>query len=124
MQSLPLTATLLLGLAIGGVANADDRAEHFEGLPAETLEDAVQNLSEYNDRLQAILDRDDLSSQDLAEVHELSYTLENALHKISTEFDDLAVTLEDVHLASESADAETVREQGRAYLETARKVVE
>lgn len=123
MPSFPLTAALLLGLALGGVAKAD-RADHFEGLPAETLEAAVQNLSEYNERLQAILDRDDLSSTDLAEVHEITYTLENALQKVALEFDDLADTLEAVHLASESADARTVQEQGRAYLETARKVID
>lgn len=121
-----MKATILaLGLLIGGgAAHADERVDHFEGLPADTLAEAVENFSEYNDRLEAVLDRGELSAAELAEVHELTYTLENALEKINTEFAALADTLEEVHLASESDDAATVSGRGRAYLETARTVIE
>ncbi|MDZ7840687.1 MAG: DUF6746 family protein [Gammaproteobacteria bacterium] len=118
-----LIPTLVLLIA-AGTLQADERVDHFEGLPAETLTEAVANFSEYNDRLEAVLNRGDLSPADLAEVHELTYTLENALQKINAEFTALADTLEKVHLASESSEPDTVAARGRAYLETARTVVE
>ncbi len=115
----------VLGLLIAaGTVQADERVDHFEGLPAETLTEAVENFAEYNDRLEAVLNRGELSPADLAEVHELTYTLENALEKINTEFTALADTLEEVHLASESSDPDTVATRGRAYLGTARTVVD
>jgi hypothetical protein len=40
--------------------------EHIEGLPAETPEQAVMNVSAYNGKLQTVLDKDNLDGQDLA----------------------------------------------------------
>lgn len=119
-----LIGLFALALAAAGTAYGDDdRPEHFEGKPARTLEEAVDNFSEYNDRLAAILNKDELGLMEVHEVHQLTYTLENALEKIRDELDDLADTLESVHVASEKADVDTVKSQGRAYLEQARKVV-
>lgn len=95
---------------------ASERPDHFKGLKAETLEEAVTNLTEANASLDALLKRQDLSLSDLASVHQLSYTMENALQKINAELELLAVELEAVHLASERADFETVRAQGSNYL--------
>ena len=53
----------------------------------------------------------------MTKVHELTYTLENALAKINDELGKLAVTLEEVHLASEKYDADAVRDHGDAYME-------
>lgn len=105
-------------------AHADERVEHFEGEPAQTLTEALDNLSTYNARLATIVDQESLSSQDLLEVHRLTYTLENALGKLREEMNDLAETLETVHLASERAQPDTVKTAGREYLETARKIVD
>ncbi|RRQ21028.1 DUF6746 family protein [Thiohalobacter thiocyanaticus] len=115
-----LVATLGLSLPV----LADDRPGHYEGEPAETLEQAVANFSEYNARLEAILARGELSSGDLHEVHRITYTLENALHRLEEELEELAEVLEEVHVASESADAATVMSRGRQYLETSRQVIE
>ncbi|AGA32292.1 hypothetical protein TVNIR_0592 [Thioalkalivibrio nitratireducens DSM 14787] len=118
-----LPAALLCAfLGLGG-ATAEERIDHFNGLPAETLEDAVQNFSEYNNRLAAIVAKDELTASDLATVHELTYTLENALEKINDELAALADLLEEVHVASETADAASTVEKGRAYLDTARTVI-
>lgn len=119
-----LVAAGLLALSLTAPVSASERPEHFEGKPAETLDQALANFSEYHDKLAQVLAQDSLSAEDLQKVHKLTYTLENALEKMRDELDDLADTLEAVHLASESADIETVRESGKAYLDTSRKIVE
>lgn len=95
-----------------------DRAEHFEGEEAANLEEAVANLVAYNDRLEELLKQDELSAEDMNQIHNYSYTLENALQKVQEETQTVAANLEEVHLASERMDEETVRAQGEVYLET------
>lgn len=109
-----------IGLA---VADDHDRIDHFEGKPADTLPEAVANFSEYNHKLEAVLDGE-LSNEALVEIHELTYTLENALEKINEELARLADTLEELHVASEEYDAETALGKGREYLSVAREVIE
>ena len=109
-------------LALAGMAHAE-RAEHFKGKPTETLEQAVKNFSEYNHKLEAILVKGSLTAQDLAEIHQLTYTLENALEKINDELSELAEVLEEVHVASEMNDAETVLSRGDVYLSISRQVI-
>jgi len=96
----------------------EDHAEHFEGKEAANLEEAVANLAEYNDRLKALLDQEELSAEDMNQIHKYSYTLENALQKVQEETQSVAANLEEVHLASERMDEAIVREQGKVYLET------
>ena len=48
---------------------------------------------------------------------------QDALEKLREEMEDLAEVLEEVHLASENADPETVKSKGRDYLETSRQVI-
>ncbi|SFM54854.1 DUF6746 family protein [Marinobacter pelagius] len=96
--------------------------EHYKGEPAETLEQAVANFSEYNNRLDKVL-AGELTPEAMNEIHQLTYTLENALGKLNEEFDDLAERLELVHKASEHADPETIQREGSVYLEKSRKVI-
>ncbi len=124
MKNLTFLLAAVVTLGVAPLAWAEERPEHFEGKPAETLEQAVANFSEYNAKLAELLAQEKLSPADLHKVHQLTYTLENALARINDEFDGLADTLEAVHLASESADAETVKTQGRLYLDTAGQVIE
>lgn len=100
-----------------------DEVEHFEGEPSETLEQAVSNFEEYNQKLEQILEGD-LTPEAMNEVHQLTYTLENALGKINEEFDTLADTLESIHLASERADSDTVKTSGEEYLGVSRQVID
>ena len=60
---------------------ADERTEHFKGLPSPDLAAAVNNFNEYNQLLAAQLNGE-LTPQALAEIHQLTYTLEIALEKI------------------------------------------
>lgn len=122
MKSMLQCTALTAAMAFSGLAFATD-VEHFEGKASNTLPEAVANFSEYNDKLEAVLEGE-LTPEAMNEVHQLTYTLENAISKMSEELDSLAETLEEVHLASESADTETVSKQGSAYLETSRELVE
>lgn len=102
---------------------ADQRPDHFKGESSETLPQAVSNFSEYNQKLAALVNKDELTPAEMHQVHELTYTLENALERIRDDLKELADTLEEVHVASESADAETIKSKGKEYLETSRQLV-
>ena len=97
------------GLVSSPVAasGAAETVQHYKGKPAETLPQAVANFSEYNRKLKALLDGP-VTDADMAEVHQLTYTLENALKKINEEMAELADTLEKVHQASEKLDRDAV----------------
>ena len=122
MKKLISLTTYVFILSFSALTLAE-RPEHFKGKPAETLEQAVTNFSEYNSKLAKILAKDALNPKELHQVHELTYTLENALEKINAEFIELAEILETVHVASETADAKTVKNQGLHYLNTARQAI-
>ena len=123
MKKMILILTSLFALGLSAMIYAEERPSHFKGMSSETLEQAVVNFSDYNGKLAKLLAQDTLSPQELHQVHELTYTLENALEKINAEFAELAKTLEAVHIASESGDAKTTKEEGARYLKTARQVV-
>ena len=123
MKKLVFLTTSVFVLIFSTLTFADERPDHFKGKPAETLEQAVANFSEYNNKLAKILAKDSLSPEELHSVHELTYTLENALEKINAEFVELAKILETVHVASETADAKTVKNQGTRYLNTALQAI-
>lgn len=126
MKKILLVPALAVGLGTALVAHSHDheRHDHFEGEPSATLEDAVANFSTYNTQLEEVLERDELDGEALVTIHRLTYTLENALEKIEDELDDLADVLEDLHKASETGKVEDTRAHGRAYLDTARKVIQ
>lgn len=123
MKKMTLLVAGLFALGLSAVLQAEERPDHFKGKPSETLEQAVANFSEYNGKLADLLAKDALNPHDLHQVHELTYTLENALEKINAELTELAKTLEAVHVASESGDAKTTKEEGARYLDTARQVI-
>ncbi|PWG61330.1 DUF6746 family protein [Spiribacter halobius] len=115
-----LSALALAGLLAASGAAVADEVDHYEAQPSRTLEEALTNLAEYNDRLSAIMEKDELTPDDLDAIHQLTYTLENALARFNTEVEGMAVNLEEVHLASERLDRETLREHGPRYLRKAR----
>lgn len=114
----------IAGLFLAPVIHATERVDHFEGESAETLEQAVANLSEYNARLADLVDNGELSDADHARIHELTYTLENALARIRKEVEVMANDLEAIHVASEQRATEVVTDKALAYLSTARTLVE
>ena len=90
--------------------------DHFEGKPARDLKQAVANLRAYSKKLESRINGDELSAEDMHAIHEMSYTLENALQRLDHELDDIAENLEAVHLASERQDHDTVTDKGQAYM--------
>ncbi len=122
MNVITRFAALALGTCLAASTLASERLAHFKGVPSTSLEQAVTHLADYNQRLADTLAQE-LTSERMAEVHMLSYTLENALKKIDEELELIAATLEEVHIASETADPQTVKTQGARYLDAARTLV-
>jgi len=112
-QASIITLAIIIGAATGSHAS---EADHFEGKPSETVTEAVENLSTHTDELVA-LTKSELGPVEMARVHEVTYTLENALARINEEYDSVAEALEAVHQASERADADTVKVETEAYAE-------
>ncbi len=124
MKLTAIAIAAVLGFAaFAGPATADEGVDHYEAKPSETLEQAVKNFSEYNQRLAEILKQDELTVDDLERIHQLTYTLEVALAKINEEMGDLPTTLERLHLSSEAHNAAEARGVGEVYLEIAQTVV-
>ncbi|MFY0991214.1 DUF6746 family protein [Halomonas sp. C05BenzN] len=122
MKKLALTALLTAMMALPALAE-EKPGEHFEGEPSDTLAEAVANFSKYNQELADLLARDELTMREIGEIHVLTYTLENALEKISEEVEEMAEVLEEVHLGSETGNVERVRTNGEIYLESARTLI-
>lgn len=121
-KSVFLTVGLLF-FCHGTLSMADEKPGHFKGKPSETLEQAVSNFSEYNHKLETFLKKDTLSPQEMQQVHELTYTLENAIEQMNISLAQLAMTLEAVHVGSETGDVESVKTQGLHYLDIARQFI-
>jgi len=118
LYSLFFTLSLMTAMPV-----AAERIDHHSGKSADTLGEAVNNFSQYNNRLAAVLEKEQLTPDDLNNIHVLTYTLENALEKINTDLAELAETLELLHVASESDDADGARQYGEIYLKNARIVI-
>lgn len=124
MYKTSLITATLFAFSLSAPIPATERPEHFEGKPADTLEQAVTNFSEANEKLAVLLAADELDSKDLREVHQLTYTLENALERIHKDLDELAEILEEMHVASETADTGTVNSRGKEFLDSARVLID
>ncbi|GGO70634.1 DUF6746 family protein [Bowmanella pacifica] len=105
-------------------ALADARPDHYQGQQADSLEQAMTNLVSYNAKLKTVLAKSSLSLEDMAHIHELTYSLENALQRLDVELDSLAATLEEVHIGSEKAQSEQVKSQGQKYLKHAETLLQ
>lgn len=126
-KSIAIAIVCAFGLAspvlMSPVMASDSQSyTHYEAKPADTLAQAVANFSAYNMKVEAAL-AGEVTDEKIQEIHQLTYTLETALHKINEEMEQLAETLEALHKASEKLDAEGVDKHGRAYLSVAREVI-
>jgi len=111
-------ATTLAFASFSLAAQTDDeqRYQHFQPEPSETITQALDNIKTYNEMLQE-LTSGELTPTDMAKIHELSYTLEVALAKLSEELENAAVSLEEVHLGSEELNKARVLGNAEIYLE-------
>jgi len=114
---LPAVAAIFaLGLA-ALPAHASDEVEHYEAKSSESLGEALETLAEFNAKVEQVMARDTLSVQDMEEVHEYTYTMEDAVARIASDMEAIAVVLEEVHQASEGDDPDALRAAAGAYLE-------
>lgn len=118
---LLLAAALTLSVS-AFTAHADDRVDHFKGQEAKTVAEAYENLENYNHKLEKLLEGE-LSAESMAEIHRITYTLENALQKLDSKLDAIEETLEKVHQASERNDISVTREKGKQYLDLSGEII-
>lgn len=111
-----LPALLITVLSASFNAIADEEYRHFPAVASPDLATAVCNLHGYNKKLKAILDKEKLDALDMVKIHELTYTLEDAVAKIQSELTDVAENLEGVHKASERIDQKAIDSYGSPYM--------
>lgn len=120
---LAVSGLALVSLSIAAAPLSEERPEHFEGKSSETLEQAMGNLAEYNAKLRDMLAGGELTPKQMGDIHQLTYTLEEALAKLKDEVEALQEQVETVHLGSEQMKFEEVRQTGQDYLDKAAKIV-
>lgn len=116
MRLPALAAAAVLGLATLPV-HASEEVRHYSAEPSESLAEALENLAAYNAKVAEVVARDDLSPSDMEEVHEYTYTMEQAVARIADEMAGIAVVLERVHLSSEGDNPHALRGAAQVYLE-------
>ncbi len=113
-----LTAVAAFSVLLSLSVNAhDERPDHFNGKTVTTEAEARSYFNQYNQKLATLLALPELSPVQLLEIHEITYTLENALVKLPKEAAKVADLLESLHLASEYAHAADTKKQGEQYLQ-------
>ncbi|MHA7833568.1 MAG: DUF6746 family protein [Algiphilus sp.] len=117
LLALALTATLFTTPALAD----EDRPQHFDAIEPKSLQEALTYFAIYSEALEELLEKESLTSADMTRIHEMSYTLENALGKMRDELASTAEALEEVHLASERVDEDTVRREGAVFLKSAKQ---
>ncbi|WP_214000162.1 DUF6746 family protein [Arsukibacterium sp.] len=115
------TALFLAAFTFGSIAD-QPRPDHFQGQQAASLSEAIELFRVNNKKLQQLM-QGELTPEAMVEIHQLTYTLENALEKIHSETTDLKDVLEEVHLGSENMDYAKVKQQAKRYLDTATTLI-
>ncbi|WP_104203287.1 DUF6746 family protein [Billgrantia saliphila] len=105
-------------------AELKQELEQTQGQTVETLKDAVDALELRNDLLDVLMKKEELTEGDIAIIQQLTETIENALAKIDEELDNMSDQVQEVKAGAESGDAESIRENGRGYLEKYRTLRE
>jgi hypothetical protein len=116
---------LFIALAVTGFTLASAQAtdvKHFKGEKPETLAEAFTIIEKYNAQLEGRIQYE-LTPYTMAEIHQMSYSLENALQFIEEHLNKTQENLEKVHIASETNDPETVQEKGKEYLQGTKELI-
>ena len=120
--AIAAVAAALAFIPAAQASGSGGEVRHFKGKPSATLPEAMRNLSESNARLEQLL-KGPVDDVAIAEIHQLTYTMENGLGKLRKELDALADKLEDLHKASEKMEREKILRYGPEYLSVSRQVV-
>ena len=120
--AIALSAAIVFATFASCSVAEQSRPDHFKGEQAATLNEAISLFRSHNQKLQQLL-QGELKPAAMVEIHQLTYTLENALEKIHNETAQLKAVLEEVHLGSENMDFAKVEQQAERYLETATTLI-
>lgn len=112
---ITLSITLIANPAMAN-ENTVQTAQHFAAKSAPDTNTAMCNLAQFNTILSKVTSADKIDPVAMVKVHELTYTLENALARLKITLEETAIALEEVHLASERFDESVVKSQSAAYL--------
>lgn len=115
MKKLLLSA-VSISFLVAPTLSADEDYDHFPALQAPDTSVAICNLNNFNAKLQAILNKPQIGVEDMVKVHELTYTLENAVQRLQQDLVVIADDLERAHKASESLQQDMLRTSSNAYL--------
>lgn len=115
LSILTLSITLMSMPAVADDHDAE-KARHFAAKSAPDTNTAICNLVKFNATLSEVISANKMDPVAMVKVHELTYTLENALARLKSTLEETAVALEEVHLASERMDEVVVKEQSAVYL--------
>ena len=116
-------ASVALFFSVIGMSQAlsdgNASANHFP-----SVAEAQYNLAKYNASLQDIINQSKLTVTDMLSVHELTYTLEQAIQRLQVSLADVAEELEKVHKASEHLDRNTIVSSGQIYQEKLQAILQ
>ena len=118
LESLTLIGLVLMSRNV--MADDNERVKHFKGITAGSAVEAQSILTEYNSKLAVIASKDKLDMTDVAEIHMLTYTLENQLEYLEEDLERVAEQLEVLHKLSETAQVERAKAQADVYLKNAK----
>lgn len=110
--------TLITGLFLlfnSSLAFSKSSEQHFASLSSPDIKTAKCNIKAYNEKLNALTTKSEISAIDMVKVHELTYTLEDALKRLVEDLSTAANELEKAHKASESLNDKTVRDASSVY---------
>jgi len=119
-----LSKLVLFGslLSMSSVALASS-SSHFKGEEINDLPKAVQIFSEQNKKFSAIIEKGSIELKEMGVIHQMTYSMENALKKIKKEVAEMEELLEEVHEASEHGENQKVIDDGKKYLEKAQTLI-
>lgn len=115
MKLFKLAILALSFLAAATVSASEVR--HYKGEDVNTVEEALSVLKKYNGELETLLKADELKPQDMAKIHQMTYSMENALKILEGSLNITQRNLEELHLSSETMETDKAKIYGQLYLE-------
>ena len=121
MKKITFTMLAVVAVAVMPIVsvNAEEKVDHYEGKEINTVAQAKTVLVETSQKMADVLDDEQLDIAKMEQVHETSYTTEDAVAYLDKEtkanLKILAEKLEEVHLASEDHKADLLRRNYVAY---------
>ncbi len=119
-----IISLLFIFSVTAGNAFAGERADHYKGKVPKSLGQAMNYLRSHNTQLNTLLKAEKLSPQQLDEIHQMTYTMENAIKKLKNEVTLISDSLEALHKASETGKTKITKNLGEKYLLLSKPLVE